>query len=69
MLGNLTLEQLQDEQIRRQLLEEYVQQDSRYPDSDTVQALKRELYRRGYKRSEIVKIALASIIRVQQSGN
>lgn len=69
MLGNLTLEQLQDEQIRRQLLEEYVQQDSLYPDSNTVQALKRELYRRGYKRSEIVKIALASIIRVQQSGN
>jgi hypothetical protein len=69
MQSKIAPQQLQDEQLRRTLLEEYQQQDSRYPDSETVQTIKSELYRRGYKRSDVVEIALASLIRSRVSDN
>jgi len=55
------------EQLRWELMTAYTQQPVMYPEAQTVQQLKGELYRRGLQRDDIVEIALAACIR--QSKN
>jgi len=51
-----------DNQLRAQLLDEYSHAQRAYPESPNVDSLKRELYRRGYRRTDVVTIALAALI-------
>jgi hypothetical protein len=51
-----------DKQLRAQLFDEYSHQQRVYPEGLNVVALKRELYKRGYRRGDIVTIALAALI-------
>jgi len=60
------LVQLSDDELRQQLLERYTRTQRAYPESDSIQIIKSELYRRGYQREDIVTIALASLLRRQR---
>lgn len=60
--------QRSDEQLRYQLLDSYTDQTPIYPDGSAVVALKGELYRRGHSRTDIVTIALASLLRRPRRG-
>jgi hypothetical protein len=55
--------EMTDNQLRQQLIDEYSQQTRPYPDNPMVRSLKGELYKRGYRRSDIVELALAGLIR------
>jgi hypothetical protein len=60
-----SITQLNDEQLRGELLEQYSHLEQYYPETDAVKTLKSELYRRGYQREDIIQIALTSLIRLQ----
>lgn len=57
------LEQLTTGQLERNLLEAYAGLRDTSPETDAIQTLKSELYRRGVERTEIVTIALAALIK------
>lgn len=52
-----------DEQLAARLVEAYENLRPFYPETNTVELLKGELYRRGHQRDEIVTLALAALIR------
>jgi hypothetical protein len=60
------VEIMTDEQLRELLMENYLRQKQIYPDSERVNTLKGELYRRGYHRTDVVTIAVASLLRQQR---
>ena len=54
--------QLTNEELQLFLMDAYDHQTSAYPESEHIKTLKNELYRRGYRRGDIVSMALASVI-------
>ena len=52
-----------NEQLAEQLIEAYVQEKQ----GSRVDSLRQELYQRGYKRSDIVELAIISILRSRRS--
>ena len=60
---------LSDEQLRQKLIEQYMQHLRVTPAPEAVQAMKSELYLRGYERTDIIKLALQSLLRMQNQKN
>jgi hypothetical protein len=58
-----------DEQLRQQVLEYYRQHIRIYPIPEAVQAMKSELYQRGYERTDTVKLALEALVHLQRQAN
>jgi hypothetical protein len=58
------LTRLNDDELRCKLIDAYTQAGIVYPDTQAVENLKGELYRRGHERDEIVMLALAALIRL-----
>lgn len=52
-----------NEQLAEQLIEAYMQEKQ----GNRVDSLRQELYQRGYKRSDIVQLAIVSILRSRRS--
>lgn len=61
--------QLSDDQLREQLIEQYMQHGRVYPMPEAIQTMTSELYRRGYQRADVVKLALVSLLRLQNQAN
>ncbi len=57
------LDQLKTQELEAYLLNAYAEVYQADKETEAVQALKTELYRRGVERDEIVRIALAALIR------
>jgi hypothetical protein len=60
---------LSDEQLRQQLIEQYTKHVRIYPAPEAVQAMKHELYHRGYQRTDVITLAVASLLRLQRQAN
>lgn len=60
---------LTDEQLRQQLIEQYTKHVRVYPVPEAVRAMKTELYHRGYQRTDVITLALASLLRLQRQAN
>jgi hypothetical protein len=58
-----------DEQLRQQVLEYYRQHIRIYPIPEAIQAMKSELYPRGYGSSDMIKLALEALVRLQRQAN
>ncbi len=65
----LTFTHMSDEQLRRQLLDHYMQHLHVTPASEAIQAMKNEMYQRGYERTDVIKLALESLLRLQSQKN
>lgn len=57
------LEQLTNKQLTHRLLDAYAALRDSRAETEAIQTLKGELYRRGAERAEIVTIALAALIK------
>lgn len=62
MRDTMTQRKLSDAQLEKRLVEAYIFQD----ESDEINRLKTTLYERGYGWSDIVELALASLVRRDQ---
>jgi hypothetical protein len=60
---------LTDEELRQQVIGQYMQHVGTYPVPEAIQAMKRELYYRGYQRTDVIMLALASLLRLQRQAN
>lgn len=58
-----------DEQLRNRLIQHYMSHVRVYPIPEAIQAMKSELYRRGYEPTDFVKLALEALIRLQNQAN
>jgi hypothetical protein len=58
-----------DEQLRRQLVEQYMQHLNVTPASEAIQAMKSELYQRGHERTDVITLALEALLRLQNQKN
>jgi hypothetical protein len=65
----MTYSHLSDEQLRQQLVEQYVREIRVYPVPEAIQAMKSELYHRGYQRTDLIKLAIQSLVRLQRQAN
>jgi acyl-homoserine lactone acylase PvdQ len=57
------------DELRRRLMEAYMQSPNAYPEGAQVQQLKAELYRQGYEPTDVVEIALAALLRLERQSN
>ncbi len=60
---------LTDEQLRQEIIEQYMKHVRVYPIPEAVEAMKHELYQRGYQRNDVIKLALESLLRLQRQAN
>jgi guanylate kinase len=65
----LSYSHLTDTELRQQLIEQYMRQVGVYPMPESIQAMKRELYQRGYETQDVIKLALESLLRLQRQAN
>jgi len=65
----IQLTQMSDEQLRRHLLDQYMQHLHVTPATEAIQAMKNEMYQRGYERTDVIKLALQSLLRLQNQNN
>jgi hypothetical protein len=65
----MTYSHLTDQQLRQQLVEHYVRNVRVYPVPESIQAMKTELYQRGYQRTDLIKLAIQSLVRLQRQAN
>lgn len=65
----IQLTQMSDEQLRRHLLDQYMQHLHVTPAPEAIQAMKNEMYQRGYERTDVIKLALQSLLRMQNQNN
>lgn len=57
------LQALNDEQLKRKLMEAYLNVADTLIEDEAIQLLKGELYRRGAERTEVITLALAALLR------
>jgi hypothetical protein len=58
-----------NDKLRKLLMEAYMKAPNAYPETLQVQELKAELYRQGYEPTDVVEIALAALLRLEQQGS
>jgi hypothetical protein len=58
---------LNDDELRLKLIDAYAQTGVVYPDTQAVENLKGELYRRGHERDEIVVLALTALLHISRN--